>query len=411
MIARQTTSVPSDPKVALVLSGGGARGAYEVGIIRYIAEQLSEKVRFHVISGTSVGAINGAYVAATCDRPRPQGRMLSRVWMDLTLDEVYKFGWAQMRTLPQVLFGRNLPKISHGSTIGGLVDARFLENIVRTRVPWRGITENLHRGLLDSFSCSATELATGINTVFVQTASGRLPEQWPTDHNQIVVPTAIGAAHTLASGAIPVIFPAVRVGDQLYVDGSLRQNTPIRPAMRLGASRILVVGLRHAEPRAIHERLREQAEVVYPNAMFMLGKMFNALMLDKLEADMARIRRINSIVEAGSRAYGPDFPERLGAAMRGERGRPYTRVDMVLIRPSEDLGHIAWDVMHRTKLSKYEGVVARWMRRSIANEDAIHESDLASYILFDREYVTRLIDLGYEDASKHRADILNLFDA
>ena len=125
------------PCIALVLSGGGARGAYEVGVVRYVRERLGIDTRFDVITGTSVGAINGAYIAATCDRPRAQARALQRVWSQLTIERVYGFGWSQLRSLPRALFGRGLPKTPHGGRAGGLVDATALERIVREQIPWR----------------------------------------------------------------------------------------------------------------------------------------------------------------------------------------------------------------------------------------------------------------------------------
>lgn len=399
------------PLRGLVLSGGGARGAYEVGVLRYLCERLPKPGRFDIVTGSSVGAINGAYVAATCDRPRATGRTLARVWRDLRLDEFYKFGWAQVRTLPQVLFGKNLPKITHGATIGGLIDASYIQNIVRHRIPWRAITDNLYRGHLRAISCSATEMATGINTVFVQTASGKLPRRWPRDHGQQVVLTPVTAAHTLASAALPVLFPAVRVGDQFFLDGSLRQNTPVRPAMRLGARRLLVVSLRHAkEIPEVTRRRREEARVVYPNAMFMLGKLFNALMLDKLEADLARIARTNEMIAAGRRIWGDDFAERLATEMHGAEARPYAEVESVMIRPSEDLGRLAFDCIKRTNLEGYGGIMARWLRRLVHSAEETSESDLASYVLFDREYLTRLIDLGYEDAASQHDRLMSFFD-
>lgn len=398
------------PKIGLVLSGGGARGAYEVGVLRYVREMLKLDTTFEVVTGTSVGAINGAYVAATCDRPRAQGRALARVWNELSIDEVYRFGWQQVRELPRVLFGRDLPKIPHGAKIGGLVDGRFLEQIVRSRIPWTGITANLRRGVFDAVSCAATEVATGISTIFVQTAQGRIPDHWPTVPNETVVHTPITADHTLASAAIPALFPAVRVGDQMFVDGALRQNTPLRPAMRLGARRLLVVGLKHHEsPLLKRQRQREQAQFVYPNAFFLLGKMLNSLMLDKVEADLDRIERINAMIDAGSGEFGPDFADRLARAMGREQG--YSRVHAVLIRPSRDLGKLAWDVVERGRLSRYSGVVARWIRRSVAAEQAGGgESDLGSYVLFDPDYVGQAMELGFEDARTHHAQLLELFD-
>lgn len=379
-------------------------------MIRYVRERLKH-APFHVVTGSSVGAINGSYVAATCDRPRVQGRMLARMWKELSLDEMYRFGWDQMRSLPTVLFGKNLPKITHGSTIGGLVDSRYIESVVRDRIPWRGIADNLYHGRLGAFACSATELATGITTVFVQTQSGRL-HTWPHSPGQVIVPTAVTAAHTLASAAIPVLFPAVRVGDQLFVDGSLRQNTPVRPAMHLGADRLLVVGLRHEHDthHTAAQVARERARIVYPNAVFMLGKMLNALMLDKLEADLARIHRTNELLEAGIRAFGPDFPAKLAENMPGREGQPYKKIDVVVIQPSEDLGQIAWDVIRRSRLRDYGGMMARWLRRALDSTEDVTESDLASYVLFDPDFVTALMDLGYADAQAHHAELLSLFE-
>jgi NTE family protein len=330
------------------------------------------------------------------------------MWSEMRLDEMYRFGWDQMRSLPQVLFGRNLPKVTHGATLGGLVDARYIQSLVRDRIPWRGISENMYRGHLAALACSATELATGTTTVFVQTRSGVAPS-WPAGPGQAIVPTAITAAHALASAAIPVLFPAVRVGEELFVDGSLRQNTPVRPAMHLGAERLLVVGLRHESGSdAVHSRAR--ANAVYPNAVFMLGKMLNALMLDKLEADLARIQRTNELIAAGERIYGESFAARIAEGISGRRSRPYKKIALVLVRPSQDLGEIAWDVIRRTGLRRYGGVAARWLRRLTEQTDDVSESDLASYVLFDRDYVTDVMELGWNDAAARHAELSALFE-
>lgn len=180
--------------------------------------------------------------------------------------------------------------------------------------------------------------------------------------------------------------------------------------MRLGAKRLLVVGLRRKEPpEERRARLRASVDDAYPNLFFLLGKVLNALMLDKVEVEMDRVERVNKMLAAGTREFGPDFAERLGKAM----GRPpYRPVQTVFVRPSEDLGKLAWDSVKRTKLAHQGGLMARWIRRSIEAEERFEtgESDLASYVLFDPEYVQRAIDLGYRDAEAKHDELVDLFD-
>ncbi len=397
------------PSIALVLSGGGARGAYEVGVLRYVRERLGVDTRFDVITGTSVGAINGAYIAATCDRPKAQARALQRIWSQLTIERVYDFGWNQLRALPRALFGRALPKTPHGGRVGGLVDSTALERLVREQIPWRRLTENLARGHLNAFSVTATEVSTGVSTVFVQTGRRRV-DPWPDTAHETVVRTGITASHTLASAAIPVLFPAVKIGDQFFVDGALRHNTPLRPALRLGARRMLVIGLRFAEsPGQRRARQRAEAETIYPNAFFLLGKLLNSLMLDKVESDLERIEQTNKMLLAGAGEFGAEFPRRLSTAVGRED--PWHPVETLTIQPSQNIGRIAWEVVRDTRLRSSGGVVPTLIRKSVEfDERAEHgESDLASYVLFDPEFINRLIELGYADAARHHEQLLQLF--
>lgn len=398
------------PKIGLVLSGGGARGAYEIGVLRYVRERLPVDTRFDVITGTSVGAINGAYIAATCDRPKAQARLLSRVWSRLTIDTVYRFGWAQVRSLPRALFGSGMDRWIEGPRAGGLFDGKYLDSIVRRHIPWSGIEKNIRSGHLDSFAVSATELATGICTTFVQSRDDGVGPNWTFLPHEAVHRTRISASHTIASAAIPGLFPAVRIGEQLYVDGMLRLNTPLRPAIRLGADRLLVVALDHERDRnETHRRLREKARYVYPNAPFLIGKTLNSLLLDRLGADLVNIRRINHIIDAGIETYGPEFAHNLAQKMHSDH--PFRKIETVVIQPSVDLGEIAWQVVKRTGLSHHEGVAAKVIRRSMNASERfeVGENDFASYVLFDKDYVRALIDLGFEDARRRHDELMELF--
>jgi NTE family protein len=302
-----------------------------------------------------------------------------------------------------------LPKTPHGGRVGGLVDSTALERLVREQIPWRRLTENLAKGHLDAFSVTATEVSTGVSTVFVQTGRRRV-EPWAETAHESVVRTGITASHTLASAAIPVLFPAVKIGDQFFVDGALRHNTPLRPAVRLGAKRMLVIGLRYAESSAQRRaRQRAEAETIYPNAFFLLGKLMNSLMLDKVESDLERIEQTSRMILAGSREFGPDFAERLSAAVGRED--PWHAVETLTIQPSQDIGRIAWEVVRDTRLRSSGGVVPVMIRKSVEFDERSEygESDLASYVLFDPEFINRLIELGYADAARHHEQLLHLF--
>jgi NTE family protein len=206
------------------------------------------------------------------------------------------------------------------------------------------------------------------------------------------------------------LFPAVKIGDQFFVDGALRQNTPLRPAIRLGARRMLVIGLRHSEtPAQRRLRQRAEAETAYPNAFFLLGKLLNSLMLDKVEADLDRIEQTNRILRAGNIEFGPDFAHRLSVAVGREE--PWQDVETLVIQPSEDLGRIAWEVVRDTRLRSYDGIVPNLIRRSVEADERVEggESDLASYLLFEPEFINRVIDLGYADAATHHEQLMQLF--
>jgi NTE family protein len=214
--------------------------------------------------------------------------------------------------------------------------------------------------------------------------------------------------HALASAAIPLLFPSVRVGARYYADGGLRLNTPLAPAVRLGADRILVIGLTQESGPTLSEALAQERTAEFGNPMYLFGKVLNALMLSPIDADVARLHFVNDIIETGIKVFGDDFLSRLNSGLDPEGERPLRRIEDLVIRPSEDLGRMAAEVVRndpKLELGAFLGI----LRRSTGAGSTAKEADLLSYLLFDAAYARPLADLGYQDAESHQEELANFF--
>jgi len=402
-------------RTGIVLSGGGSRGAYEVGIIKYLREALGPRLGFavpiDVVTGTSVGAINGSFVAATADEPAMQAQELVSAWRSLKLEELISLKPRDMLRAGRLLLGADPPPPAVDDyRYGGLFDTDGLERFVITRIPWRKIRRNLMAGHVKALAVSATQVGTGHTVVFIDSHEP-VPKTWSRNPYVVHRAVGIGPRHALASGAIPLLFPSVKVGGAFFVDGGLRQNTPLSPAIRLGADRILVISLRYegqmfkfpADEEHEHER-----EIAYPKPLFLAGKALNALLLDHTDYDIERMDRLNSIIDAGKNAFGDEFVEIMNRELVKLRGAPVRKIETVHIRPSQDIGAIASDFVQGGRI-EVKGRVARRLLERLAQGEARHESDLLSYLLFDGRFADALIDLGYRDAARHEDELAALF--
>jgi NTE family protein len=390
--------------VAIILSGGGARGAYEVGVLSYLFEDITRVLgappRIDIVCGTSVGAINGCFVTAHMSDPVLGLRRLVQLWTELELTRVLGFGVKQVVGLPRLAFGG----LGDGS---GLFDVRPMAELVSKEISWRAVTRALRRRQLRALSVSTTEVSTGRTVVFMQTAPDTAMPAHPPPRT-LFRADHIGPHHALASAAIPLLFPPVRIEDEIYLDGGLRQNTPIAPALRLGATHIFAIG-GSREVRGMQSNEDGTTRLRAPGAAFLLGKVLNAFLLDHVDGDLLLLRRINDVIQDGTRAYGDDFLESInGFAQR--RGSPaYEYVNCLTIRPSEDIGRLASVHVRKGRFKGEPFVTKRVL--SLLDLGVGTEADLASYLLFDGEFCRQLIELGRADAQARKHELVDFFEA
>jgi NTE family protein len=385
-------------KVAVILSGGGARGAYEVGVLSYVLDAFARvrgrAPRFDILCGTSVGAINACFLAAHLADPTVGIRRLVNLWTELNLSHVLGFGLRQVASLPRVLLG--------GSHAAGIFDVAPMAALIEREIPWRAIARTLRHGHLAALSVSATEVSSGRTVIFMQTGpDGTLPTTAPP--RTIVRGAVIGPLHALASAAIPILFPPVRIGRELFMDGGIRQNTPIAPALRLGATHVFAVGLSR-EVRGIESGGEDQK---HPGAAFVLGKMLNAFLLDHVQNDLEVLTRVNRMIADGETAFGGEFLGSVNHAVVKRGDLPYRRVETLIVRPSQDIGRLAAAHVRSGKLHGGHAVARRML--TLIDVGEATEADLASYLLFDGVFAQKLIDLGRADAEARRHDVAAFF--
>ena len=396
-------SPPHVSPIALVLAGGAARGAYEVGVVQYLLEDVAKAVGFDlpidILCGTSIGAINACALAAFAHEPRARAARLAKVWGDLRLEELVK---PDLRGI--VSLGTTWLR---GEREGGLVDPAGLERLVRTVIPFAAIDDNLRAGRLEALTVSTTHIASGRTVVFVHRRDRTLPP-WSLDPTIAPRAVQIGPEHAFASAAIPLLFRAVRIDGELHCDGGLRQNVPLSPARRLGARGVIVVNPRYIpRPEEPHPPRNEPEAFAGPS--FLLGKTLNALLLDRIDTDLARLESINEILEAGRVRYGADFADEINAALGRPKGRGMRSMRSILVRASADIGRLATEYVRSPKFAaRVTGGAAKVLRR-IADRDPTGESDLLSYLLFDGEFAGRLIEVGRADARARHDELCRFF--
>ena len=374
----------NDQELAIVMSGGGARAAYQVGFLKCVAEHYPD-LEVPIVTGVSAGAINAAYLADQPGSFREKVDGLAELWGNLTPEQVFT-----VEVVPTVMnvlrWGSRLllGRASHSIHTRSLLDVSPLRVFIEKALGsddgrLLGIARNIDKGRLKAFAITGSSYSTGQSVTWVQ---GRDIERWNRAH-RLGVNCELSLDHILASASLPLFFPAVKIDDMWYGDGGMRLTAPLSPAVHLGAERILAISTRHIpEPG-------ENICVIdgYPPPAQIVGTLFNSVFLDAFDGDALRLERINKLLH--------ELPDGRHGILRA--------VAMMLLRPSEDLGKLA---------NEYEPqlpTVFRFMERGLGTRET-RSNDMLSLVMFQSDYLRRLIELGYDDAEENRAELHSVVD-
>ena len=365
--------------LGIVLTGGGARAAYQVGVLCGLADQYPD-LRIPYLTGFSAGAVNIAHLASHHGTLAQATEELRGLWRELEPHRIYRvdtpsLAWIGGRVLLQLVSGGRTPVREVGSLLDTAPLRDFLEEALAA-VDGRitGIDANLARDRLRAAALITTSYTTGETVVWVQ-GSAVQPWQRP---QRVARPAELTVDHVMASSALPFFFPAIQLGDGWYGDGQVRLTNPISPALHLGATRILAISTRAERPAGPRPRAVEG----YPPPAQVAGVMLNAIFLDMLDQDALRMERLNRLLEK--------LPKEKREGMR--------LIDLMVIRPSEDLARIANEYEPRMPRS------IRWLVQGLGSKRT-RSPDVLSMLMFQSDYLARIIDLGRRDA-RRRADEL-----
>jgi NTE family protein len=361
----------------LVLTGGGARAAYQVGVLKAISELLPGRPNpFRVIVGTSAGAVAAAVIAARARRWQRAIVEIERVWAGFHVDQVFEVGGWKMLASGLHWLG----SLASGGLLvappKSLFDNRPLRQLLTRSVSWNGLRRGLKHGDLDALALCATGYTSALSVAYFAARSG--PSEW-TRRLHVGRRTDLGLHHLMASLAVPFLFPPERIGNEFHGDGAMRQLAPLSPAAHLGATRLLIIGVRAPLDAGVHLPTMTRSTAPGPGQLF--GYALDNLFMDQVYADQEQMERVNQLVRFAPQTV-PDAHQ----------------IETLLITPTEDPRDVA-----ARHIDSLPGSLRALLR--VAGAGDTHGSRLASYLMFESAYTQELIRLGYRDAMERATEI------
>ena len=377
-----------DKTLGLVMTGGGARGAYQAGVLERIGEIKRIRAQgnpFGIVGGASAGAINGGAVAAGSDDLAATTAVLARLWSGIKPSDVFHCDFlTQAQNSITWILDLSFGGITGGGNAHSLLDATPLRHFLNKHLDCGRIERNIKGGRLYALAISATNYNSGKSYLFIQGKKGHA--MWNRSR-RVTLATRITIDHICASAAIPLVFRPVKLetaqGKAFFGDGCIRLQQPLSPVVRLGAQRILAIGVRG-------ESLEHQEEATDhrdPSLAQIMGVLFNVMFLDHLATDIEHLERLNQLLSDGH--IGQPGAEAC------EKMRP---LKVLALTPSANLSQIA--EVHQKDMP----YLIQYFVNSLGR-DAASCADLMSYLLFTSKYTSELIDIGYTDADKRIDEI------
>lgn len=374
-------------EIALVLSGGGARGAYQVGVIQALASLFEEwgvECPFKIYSGVSAGAINAGYMAGYCHQFSEGAKGLSDLWSHLSSEKVFRtdvlslgkigFQWAQELSVGSLT----------GTTPGkALLDTSPLRDLIQQNMDFTRISRCIDQGHLKAVAITALDYKDSTAVTFIQGEKNLSSWSKP---RKVSEPAVLNTDHIMASSAIPLLFPPVYASERFFGDGCVRNTHPCSPSIYLGAKKLVIVGVRsqHMTAYDAHSLFTKKA----PTTARVLNVLLNSVLLDGVDLDVERIRKVNEMVQW--------IPQ------NQKDNVPYKKVDYVWISPSKDIGALA---------AEKAISLPKLIRFLIKNLGSIEEaSEIISYLLFEPVFLNEIMAMGFEDGLRARDQIQRLFE-